>query len=56
MKKVLVIEDNRDVREDIADILELSNYKVVTAENGKTGIINAEKFVPDVIICDIKSG
>lgn len=53
MKKVLVIEDNRDVREDIADILELSNYKVVTAENGKTGIINAEKFVPDVIICDI---
>ncbi len=53
MKKVLVIDDNRDIREDIADILELSNYKVATAENGETGILKAEKFVPDVIICDI---
>lgn len=53
MKKVLVIEDNKDVREDIADILELSSYEVTTAENGKIGIAKAEQFVPDVIICDI---
>ena len=34
MKKILLIEDNKDVRENTADILELSNYKVVTAEDG----------------------
>lgn len=53
MKKVLVIEDNQDVRENIADILELENYKVITAENGKIGVEKAFQNVPDIIICDI---
>ncbi|MCK0146635.1 response regulator [Arenibacter sp. F26102] len=53
MKKILLIEDNKDVRENTADILELSNYEVVTAENGKIGVELAEKFRPDIIICDI---
>lgn len=53
MKKILIIEDNQDVRENTADILELANYEVYTAENGKKGIDTALKITPDIIVCDI---
>lgn len=53
MKKILVIEDNTEVRENIAEILELSNYTVVLAENGKKGVELALQQVPDLIVCDI---
>ena len=53
MKKILVIEDNAEVRENIAEILELSNYKVLTAQEGKTGVELALREIPDLIICDI---
>ena len=53
MKKVLLIEDNVDVRENIAEILELAGYDVETAENGKVGVEIAQKLRPDLIICDI---
>lgn len=51
--KILLIEDNQEVRENTAEILELSNYKVLTADNGKTGVELALKELPDLIICDI---
>ena len=35
MKKILLIEDNDEIRENTAEILELANYKVITAANGK---------------------
>lgn len=53
MKKILVIEDNSEVRENIAEILELSNYQVFTAEDGKQGVELALREVPDLIVCDI---
>lgn len=53
MKKILLIEDNKDMRENTAEILELSNYNVVTAKNGKEGVELATKEKPDLIICDI---
>jgi DNA-binding response OmpR family regulator len=53
MKKILLIEDNDDVRENTAEILGLSNYEVFTASNGKDGVELALKEVPDLIICDI---
>lgn len=53
MKKVLLIEDNDDIRENTAEILELANYKVTTAANGKIGVEAALKEKPDLIICDI---
>lgn len=53
MKTVLVIEDDRALRENTAEILELSHYKVLTASNGIKGVKMAEKFLPDIIICDI---
>lgn len=53
MKKILVIEDNSEVRENIAEILELSNYEVFTAEDGKKGVELALREKPDLIVCDI---
>lgn len=53
MKKILIIEDNPDVRENTAEILELSNYEVITAENGKEGVKLANEILPDLIICDV---
>lgn len=52
-KQILVIEDNREMRENIQEILELANYQVVTAENGKVGLLKAKEVLPDLIICDI---
>lgn len=53
MKKILLIEDNTEIRENMAEILELAGYKVCTAENGKAGIETAIKEHPDLILCDI---
>lgn len=53
MSKVLVIEDNNEIRENIVEILELANYKVIVAKNGKIGVEKAIMYLPDVILCDI---
>lgn len=53
MKKILVIEDNKHVRENTQELLELAGYAVVTAENGKMGVEKAKEFAPDLVICDI---
>ncbi len=53
MKKILLIEDNLDIRENTAEILELANYNVIIAENGKKGVELAKSNHPDLIICDI---
>ena len=53
MKKILLIEDNPDVRENTAEILTLANYHVVVAENGKIGVELVLQEKPDIIICDI---
>jgi CRP-like cAMP-binding protein len=53
MKKILLIEDNKDMRENTAEILELAHYEVITAENGKDGVEKAMKVQPDLIVCDI---
>lgn len=53
MKKILLIEDNPDVRENTSEILQLANYNVITAENGKVGVELANLEKPDLIICDI---
>lgn len=53
MNKIVVIEDNHDMRENIYEILSLADYDVSTAENGKEGVELVKKVVPDLIICDI---
>jgi len=53
IKTILLIEDNEDIRENMAEILGLSNYKVITATNGKEGVAQAIQHKPDLIVCDI---
>jgi CRP-like cAMP-binding protein/CheY-like chemotaxis protein len=53
MNTILIIEDNNDIRESTAEILELSGYKVLQAENGKTGVDLAIQHTPNLILCDI---
>lgn len=53
MKKILLIEDNQEIRENTAEILSLANYQVLEAPNGKLGVDLAKKEHPDLIICDI---
>lgn len=53
MKTILLIEDDTALRENTAELLELSGYRVHTAANGKIGIEQAQGKKPDIIICDI---
>lgn len=53
MNSILVIDDNADIRENTAEILELAGYKTFTAENGKQGVDIALKEKPSIIVCDI---
>lgn len=52
-KNILIIEDNLEVRENTAEILELSGYNVLSAENGKIGVEIALSNPIDLIICDV---
>lgn len=53
MTSILVIDDNPDIRDNTAEILELAGYKTLTAENGRQGVDLAIKEKPSVIVCDI---
>ncbi len=53
MKKLLVIEDEDDLRTSIKSLLESSNYEVITAPDGLEGVRIAKEVIPDLIICDI---
>ena len=53
MKKILIIEDQTPMRRNLALMLELEGYEVITAENGKVGIELALKNPPDLVICDV---
>jgi CheY-like chemotaxis protein len=52
-KKIIVIEDNYTVRDNLCEILELADYDVDSAENGKIGIEKIRLNHPDLIICDV---
>jgi CheY-like chemotaxis protein len=50
---ILVIDDNKDIRENTAEMLELAGYKTLMAENGRKGVELALQENPSLIICDI---
>jgi CRP-like cAMP-binding protein/CheY-like chemotaxis protein len=52
-KKVLIIEDNDDIRENVVEILQLAGYEAFAANNGKAGVEIAVSQPPDIILCDI---
>lgn len=53
MKNILVVEDDTDIRESVAEILSLANYNVATAINGKEGLNSVHERMPDLVISDI---
>jgi len=52
-KKILIIEDDKDLRETTAELLAQEGYDLITAENGSIGIQQSLQHRPDVIVCDI---
>jgi CRP/FNR family transcriptional regulator, cyclic AMP receptor protein len=52
--KILIVEDNEPIRENTAELLELYNYTVLTANNGEEGLDIAIRVIPDLILCDIQ--
>lgn len=53
MKKILLVEDDTSLRENVAELLELSSFKVCSASNGKMAVEMAKKEYPDLVLCDI---
>jgi DNA-binding response OmpR family regulator len=51
--KILVIEDEESIRENILDLLEAENFEGIGAINGKVGIKLANEQIPDLILCDM---
>jgi len=52
-KKILIIEDQAAMRRNIALLLQMEGYDVVTAENGRVGLDLARQERPDLILCDV---
>lgn len=53
MKKILIIDDEQDIRDTLSDIFELSGYVALSARNGIEGFSFIAKFQPELIICDV---
>ncbi len=53
MNHILIIEDDIDIRSDIAEILGFEGFTVTTAENGIQGVQKALHILPDLILCDV---
>jgi CRP/FNR family transcriptional regulator, cyclic AMP receptor protein len=53
MKTILIVEDDKFIREDVEEMLTLAGYSVVIAQDGKEGIAKAKELNPDLIITDI---
>lgn len=53
MRKILIIEDNHEMRDNLTEILELANYKVISTDNGKDGFEQVLQQTPDLVLCDI---
>jgi DNA-binding response OmpR family regulator len=53
MKKILVIEDEAETRDNLVLMLEMEGFKPFAAPNGQAGVELALKEIPDVILCDV---
>ncbi len=53
MHRILVIEDDKNIRETLVDLLEMQGYEALEAKDGEIGSIRAVRFKPDLILCDV---
>jgi CheY-like chemotaxis protein len=54
MTKILVIEDEESVRENIVELLDTEGFEALAAKNGRIGLFLAQKELPDLILCDVR--
>lgn len=54
MTKILVIEDEESVRENIVELLDAEGFEALAAKNGRMGLLVAHQERPDLILCDIR--
>jgi DNA-binding response OmpR family regulator len=54
MTKILVIEDEETVRENILELLDAEGFEALSAENGRIGLDLAQQQLPDLILCDVR--
>jgi len=50
---ILVVDDDQDIREYLALCFRMSDYQVATAQNGVEALAMLEKFMPELIVCDV---
>jgi two-component system, sensor histidine kinase and response regulator len=53
MHKILIIEDEHTIRENLCEIMRAENFQVVEAENGQIGVQLAREELPNLILCDV---
>lgn len=53
MKKILIIEDETPVRENLIELLSAEGYQPIEARDGEEGVSLAWEMLPDLILCDI---
>jgi DNA-binding NarL/FixJ family response regulator len=53
MKKILIIEDETEMRRNITALLRFHDYEPLAAENGRVGVDTARRARPDLILCDV---
>ena len=53
MRKILTIEDEKELRETLTDILEVNGYTVFQAEDGAEGVKVFKNTAPNLVICDV---
>lgn len=53
-KKILIVDDEKDVRDMLDELFRIEGYDTLTASNGKEGLDYYKKFLPDLVITDIR--
>jgi CheY-like chemotaxis protein len=54
MKKILIIDDEKDIRFLICSYFQELNYQTIEAEDGNSGINLFIKEKPDIVLCDLR--
>ena len=54
MKKILIIDDERSIRNALKEILEFEGFSVIDAEDGESGLTILKQQTIDLVFCDIK--
>ncbi len=54
MVRILIIDDDKVIRENTAELLELEGYSTLTASNGMKGLEIIRLHLPDLILCDLR--